>query len=194
MKYYQTKTKKPDIYRQRRRMTLRDDKPIWTGSGRLTPLEAYEYKTGLDWFESKDLRAKLPVVYQDLLYLLYEKGKTQAEAGLILGWTQGNVCCQLARIYRRLKWLSMCATIKVAEAAPKRTDRGRPSGNGPRILELVKQGEMKQTVIAERLGLCQATIHCWFRRLGIRPPSSSRPWPLSRLKKRKTLPPWIVVP
>lgn len=192
MKPYRTKTKNSDIYRQRRRTTLRDDKPFSKSlSGRLTPLEAYEYKTGLNWFESKDLRAKLPVVYQDLLYLLYEKGKTQAEAAAILGWTQGNVCCQLKRIYKRLRWLSRCE--KIAPKEIRNVDsRGRP-GNGPRILELVKQGEMCQSHIAEKLGLCQATIHLWFERWHLRPPQESRPWSLDRLNKRKGgLPPWIV--
>jgi hypothetical protein len=176
-----------DIYQHGSPMQLRDDKPFTPSySGRLTPLEAFNYITGLNWSESSELRAKLPALDQDMLNLLYEKNKTQGQTAAILGLTQGNISNQLKHIWRRLDWLSHCATIKVRQAKKHIPGHGRPSNNRERILELVRTGITKQTIIAEKLNICQATVHCWFRRLGIRPPQTGRAWSMDRIQRRTT--------
>jgi len=201
MRYYSGKCKRPDIYHHSLPTSYDDDRGVQAAaiSTSMTALEYFNHMTGLNWFESSELRKKLPVVYQDILHLFFERNKTQKQCGDILGLTQGNVSESLRQIYIQLSWLSTTAnlerTVKQrAGGAGGGRGRYRDLATGNRVVALVKSGMTKQRDIAAALHISQGTVCTWYKRLDIHPPHRKIPWSLTRLRQKKNFDrryPWI---
>jgi len=194
MRYYSGKCKRPDIYHHSLPTSYDDDRGVQAAaiSTSMTALEYFNHMTGLNWFESSELRKKLPAVYQDILHLFFEKAKTQKQCGDILGLTQGNVSESLRQIYIQLSWLSTAEnlerTVKQrAGGAGKGVGRGRyrDLATGNRVVALVKSGMTKQREIAAALHISQGTVCIWYKRLDIHPPHGKMPWSIERHRRQQ---------
>jgi predicted transcriptional regulator len=188
MRYYSGRCNHPDIYNHSLPVSYDDDRVQTAAiSTSMTALEYFNHMTGLNWFESNELRKKLPAVYQDLLHLFFECCKTQKQCGDILGLTQGNVSAILRQVYIQLSWLSTAANLK--RTAKQRDGAGkgryRDLATGNQVVALVKSGMTKQRDIAAALHISQGAVCIWYKRLDIHPPHGKMPWSLERHRRQK---------
>jgi hypothetical protein len=125
-----------------------------------TRAEAFETELGISWERAQPLVRSLAPIEIDVLNMMIAGMKKQWDIARVLGMQQSSVSNVYRRAMDRLKFMLAPPPLPKPRIVRKGGLAGQPCQKCVQIIALMSQGICKQTIIAKKLLMCQASVHC----------------------------------